>query len=105
MKLSGYDLNWIKFWDHTWTASDGWRDATFSQHIWQAINTMGEDKRNKIRTVELVKSTYQPTKAEKEEEISLDIPGETIADRMRNLAKAVKGPVNIRLINRPRTRS
>lgn len=56
------------------------------------------------RTVELVKSSYQPTKSEKEEKISLDIPGETIADRIRNLAKSVRGPVNIRWINRPRTR-
>lgn len=55
-------------------------------------------------TVELVKSTYQPTKAEKEEEISLDIPGETIADRMSRLAQAVRGPVKIRWLSRPRSR-
>lgn len=54
--------------------------------------------------VELVKSTYQPTKAEKEEEISLDIPGRTIADRMSRLAKSVKGSIKPRWINRPRSR-
>ena len=60
--------------------------------------------KSKPRTVELVHSSYQPSKAELEEEVSLDIPGETVEDRMRNLAKAVKGPVNIRWISRPRSR-
>lgn len=58
----------------------------------------------KPRTAEVVHSSYQPSKAELEEEVSLDIPGETVEDRMRNLAKAVKGPVNIRWIPHPRTR-
>jgi hypothetical protein len=60
--------------------------------------------KKKPRTIELVKSTYQPTKAEKEEKIRLDVPGETTMDRMRNLAIAIRGPVNIRWISRPRTR-
>ena len=38
--------------------------------------------KSKLRTVELVKSSYQPTKAEKGEQISLEIPGETIDERM-----------------------
>ena len=59
-------------------------------------------KQRKI--VELVKSTYQPTKAEKEEEFSLDIPGRTIAERMSQLAKAVKGPIKPRWIAKPRNR-
>ena len=58
----------------------------------------------KPRTVELVKHSYQPTKVELEEEISLEIPGETIEDRMKNLAEVVEGPVNIRRIGRPRSR-
>lgn len=58
----------------------------------------------KPRTIELVKHSYRPTKAELEEEISLDIPGETIEDRMKNLSKAVKGTVNIRRTGRPRFR-
>ena len=65
---------------------------------------MKQHTKSKPRTVELIKSTYQPTKAEKEQEFSLDIPGETIADRMSKLAKAVKGPVNIRWIAKPRYR-
>ena len=56
------------------------------------------------RTVELVKSSYQPTKAEKEEEISLDIPGDSALARMENLAKAMMRPVNVRWINKPRSR-
>ncbi len=58
----------------------------------------------KNRTVELVKSSYQPSKAEQEEERGLDIPGKTIAGRMSKLARAIKGPVNIRWIDKPRSR-
>ncbi len=61
-------------------------------------------KKSKPRTAELVTHSYQPTKAELEEEISLDIPGDTIEARMENLAKAVKGPVKLRKIGRPRSR-
>ena len=56
------------------------------------------------RTVELVKSSYQPTKAEKEEEISLDIPGDSVLERMESLAKALVRPVNVRWISKPRSR-
>lgn len=65
---------------------------------------MGKDRGNKLRTVELVKSTYQPAKVEKEQEFSLDIPGKTIADRMSRLAQAVKGPIKPRWIAKPRSR-
>ncbi len=58
----------------------------------------------KPKTVELVSSDYQPTKAEKEEEFSLDIPGRTIGERMSRLAKAVKGPIKPRWIDKPRSR-
>ena len=58
----------------------------------------------KPRTVELVKSSYQPTKAEKEEETSLHIPGDSVLERMENLAKAMVRPVNVRWISKPRSR-
>ena len=61
-------------------------------------------RKPKPRTVEVVHSSYQPTKAELEEEVSLDVSGETVEDRMKKLAKAMQGPVNFRFINRPRTR-
>lgn len=61
-------------------------------------------KKTKPRTVELVKSSYQPTKVEQEEEISLDIPGDSVLERMENLAKAMTRPVNIRWISKPRNR-
>ena len=60
--------------------------------------------KTKPRTVELVKSSYQPTKAELEEEISLDIPGDSVLERMEHLAKAMMQPVNIRWISKPRSR-
>ena len=50
-------------------------------------------KNPKSRTVELVHSSYQPTKAEKEEEFNLKVPGETPLDRMGKLARAVLRPV------------
>ena len=52
-------------------------------------------RRPKPRTIELVKSSYQPTKAELEEEISLEVPGETAMDRLGNLTRAMVQPVNI----------
>lgn len=56
----------------------------------------------KPKTIELVKSDYQPTKAELEEEFTLDVPGETVDQRMRNLTMALLQPVKIRRINQPR---
>ena len=53
--------------------------------------------KQKPKTVELVKSTYQPTKAEKEEEFRVDASMEEIAD-------AVLSPVKIRWIDKPRNR-
>ena len=58
----------------------------------------------KPKTVELVKSDYQPTKAEKEEEFSLDVPGETAMERLENLTRAVQKPAKIRWIDKPRRR-
>ena len=61
-------------------------------------------KNPKSRTVELVHSSYQPTKAEKEEEFILKVPGETSLDRMGKLARAVLRPVKPRWIRKPRNR-
>lgn len=58
----------------------------------------------KPRTVELVKSSYQPTKAELEEEIPVRPTGETAMDRIGNLADAVLQPIKPRWIDRPRSR-
>ncbi len=58
----------------------------------------------KPKTVEIVKSDYQPTKAKLEEEFQLDVPGETLDQRMRNLARGLLQPVKIRRIAKPRRR-
>ena len=59
----------------------------------------------KPKTVELVKSDYQPAKAELEEEFELDVPGDNVDQRMRNLTMGLLQPVKIRRINKPRKRS
>ena len=51
--------------------------------------------------IELVKSTYQPTKAEVQEEFSPSIQGDSILERMENVARILLRPVNIRWIDRP----
>ena len=51
----------------------------------------------KPKTVEMVKSTYQPTKAEKEEEFRVEGSMEEIAD-------ALLQPIKIRWIDKPRNR-
>ncbi len=48
-------------------------------------------------TVELVKHTYQPTKAELEEEFPVDVSFE-------ELTKAMVQPIKVRWIDRPRKR-
>ena len=52
-------------------------------------------------TVELVKSSYQPTEAEKEETVNLDIPGDSVLERMEHLSKVMMRPVSIRWISKP----
>ena len=59
----------------------------------------------KRRIVELVKSDYQPSKAELEEEFQLDVPGDTVDQRMRNLARALLQQSKIRRINHPRKKT
>ena len=54
-------------------------------------------KRKKSRTVELVRSTYQPTKAEKNEEFEANAT-------MEELGKALTQPINVRWIDKPRNR-
>lgn len=51
----------------------------------------------KPKTVEMVRASYQPTKAEQEEEFRVDASMEEIAD-------ALLSPVNIRWIDKPRNR-
>ena len=54
-------------------------------------------KKSKTKTVELVKSEYQPTKAEQKEEFRVDASMEEIAD-------AILSPVNVRWTDKPRNR-
>lgn len=59
----------------------------------------------KPRTVELVKLSYQPTKAELEEKIVLDIPDETIMLWTGNLGMGVlRPPISTSWIKRHRNR-
>ena len=59
----------------------------------------------KPRTVEMVKSSYQPTKAELEEEIELDFPeGLSDSERFEALGDAMVQPVKARWIEKPRNR-
>ncbi len=54
-------------------------------------------KKPKPKTVELVKSSYQPTKAEKKEEIQINAT-------LDELVETAVRPVNIRWIDKPRSR-
>ena len=60
-------------------------------------------KKPTSKTVELVKSSYQPTKAEKEEEFKMDHPGTTL-ERMEALADGLLQPIKPRWIDCPRSR-
>ena len=61
------------------------------------------DKRKESKTVELVKSTYQPTKAEREQEFKMDHAG-TVRERMEAIADGLLQPVKPRWIDKPRSR-
>lgn len=50
----------------------------------------------KKRTITLPDRDYQPTQAELNEKIKLDLPGGTAMEKMENLARAVTRPVSIR---------
>ncbi len=60
-------------------------------------------KKPKPKTVELVKSSYQPTKVEKDEEFKMDHPG-TVKERMEALADGLLQPIKTRWIDRPRSK-
>ena len=59
--------------------------------------------KTKPKTVELVKSSYQPTKDEMEESFSVHKKGGG-EPTLEDLAKALMHPVKIRLIEKPRKR-
>ena len=61
-------------------------------------------KRKKPRTVEIVKSSYQPTQAEMKDDAPLKLPGQTVLERIESLADAMLRPVKFRRISKPRTR-
>ena len=61
-------------------------------------------KKPKPKTIELVKSSYNPTKTELDKDIAVDVTGDTVLERMGNLTRAVTRPVKIRWIGRPRSR-
>ena len=56
----------------------------------------------KKRTVELVKSTYQPMKAEKESAESDLVREVPEGATLEQLTKAVLQPINVRWIDKPR---
>ena len=60
-------------------------------------------KKPKPKTVELVKSGYQPTKAEMDEEFALRKPDGT-APTVEEIAQTFFQPANIRLIDKPSKR-
>ncbi len=58
-------------------------------------------KQSKPKTVEVAPSDNQPTKPELEQELTpLDIPGRTVDQRMKNLARALFQPVKLRRVSR-----
>ena len=59
--------------------------------------------KRKPKTVEIVRASYQPTKAEQEEEFAIRKPDGSTPS-VEEIAQAVLQPVNIRLIKKPRTR-
>ena len=49
----------------------------------------------KHKTIRLRRYDYQPSKAELEEPVKLDVPGDTVDEKATNLAKALIRPVDI----------
>lgn len=52
-------------------------------------------------TVELVKSHYQPTKADCEEVFTVDVPGDTVQERMSYIGMALMQTPKIKWVERP----
>ena len=56
-------------------------------------------------TLDIVRKDYLPSKSEREADVSLhNVPGDTIHERARNLAKALIRPVNVKYVRRPKDR-
>ena len=68
---------------------------------------MSDNRRPKKRTIELVRSTYHPTKREKATggipPLSDDAP-EDITERMEMLGRGLTASVDVRWIDKPRNR-
>ena len=62
----------------------------------------------KPKTVELVRSTYRPTKSEINQEFEVSLPEDNDPNHadatMEELGKAMVQPVSFRRINKPRSR-
>ena len=50
----------------------------------------------KRKIINLKNPEYHPSKAELEEEIKIDVPGDTPEEKIKNLTKAVLQPTDIR---------
>ena len=61
-----------------------------------SIDEATEMAKPKRKTLTLKNPEYQPSKAELEEEIKIDVPGDTPEEKMKNLTKAVLQPAEIR---------
>ena len=65
-------------------------------------------KSKKTKTVELVKSTYRPTKAEINQEFEVDLPEDDdpnyVDAAMEELGRSMMQPVSFRRIEKPRSR-
>ena len=53
------------------------------------------------RRITLPHPSYQPSKAALEEDVRIDVPGDTLEEKMENLARAVLQPVEIVYVDPP----
>lgn len=60
-----------------------------------ATNTEETTMTRRKKTINLKDPEYQPSKAELEQTVRLDVPGRTTEEKMEKLAKAVTRPVNV----------
>ena len=65
---------------------------------------MNQPEKPAPRTVELVRSSYQPTQAELKEELDIEVPGDTLEEKLSFAGRALTETVNIRWIDKPRNR-
>ena len=70
--------------------------------------TKAKKAQPKSKTVELVRSTYRPTKAEINQEFEIDLPGDDEPNHVdaviEELGRAMMQPVKPRWIDKPRSR-